>query len=91
MRLSSFQLPFFLFVPSLHIHLSLSGVVAGDAGITLFSPAARVGDALLPQLLVLLVELGVVVAVHMTVARAGDGVDGAFALLESGGGDFRGV
>lgn len=45
----------------------------------------------LPQLLVLLVELGVVVAVDVAVARAGHGIDGALALLEAGGGDFGGV
>lgn len=40
---------------------------------------------------VLLVEFVGVVAIDVAVAGAGDGVDGAFALLEAGGWDFGGV
>jgi hypothetical protein len=48
----------------------------------------RLGPSLLGELLVVLLR---VVGIDVAIARAGDGVDGALALLEAGGGDFGGI
>jgi hypothetical protein len=45
----------------------------------------------LPQLFVLLVELGVVITVNMAIARAWDRVNGTLALLKARWGDFGGI
>jgi len=87
MRPSTYSLPNVLRLQQAGSSRAAIDIVA-VAGIVITTGTARHN---LPKLLVFLVELVVVVAINVAIARARNGVDRALALLEPAGGDFGGI